>query len=67
MHWSKQDFIYNYYASYLFSSIDSEKSEGEIKGKNLSVNMKYSLVKTSLLEIAFKRLQEIENQKIHNS
>ena len=60
MHWSKQDFIYNYYASYLFSSIDSEKSEGEIKGKNLSVNMKYSLVKTSLLEIAFKRLQEIE-------
>ena len=62
MHWTKQDFLYNYYASYIFSSLDSKIWTGEKEkgGKKLRVKMDFFLVKTSLLEIAFKRLQEIE-------
>ena len=67
MHWTRQDFIYNYYASYIFSSMDSNIRKGSISDKKIKVKMEFCLLKTSLLEIAFKRLQEIENQKIHNS
>ena len=60
MHWTRQDFIYNYYASYIFSSMDSNIIKGSISDKKISVKMEFCLLKTSLLAIAFKRLQEIE-------
>jgi len=47
--------------------MDSNIIKGSISDKKISVKMNMFLLKTSLLPIAFKRLEEIENKKIYNS
>jgi hypothetical protein len=64
LYWKKQDFRYNFYASYLFA-LAKKTTRSAIKDKNeknkFNVQIDYELKETSLRAIAYKRLNEIEN------
>jgi hypothetical protein len=61
--WEEQDFLYHLYASYLFASVNQWVKTYPRREKKFCVEIDYYLENTSMMEIAFKRLLDVENNK----